>query len=335
MTKPNSAILKNLPVDDVKLDTTNPRIRRFLETYQGDDPTPEQIYLALGAGGDDEDSSGTSFEKLKNSIMTNGGIIHPIIVNEQEDRTLVCIEGNTRLALYQSFKKDGVEGAWDLIPALVYSAMDVPEVDAIRLQIHLVGTRQWDPYSKAKYLYNLRTQKLMPFAEIVDYSGGRQREIQELIQAYTDMEQYYRPVLPDDGIFDVTRFSGFVELQKVGMKTAIAEAGFTLTDFAKWIHEEKLYPLSTVRMLPKILRNKEAREIFLKTNAREAAKAFDKPDMHQALQDASVAQLASALAQSIYGLSWKDAELIRTDATNDAGQALNEVMLALKEFLNP
>lgn len=335
MTKPNSAVLKNLPVDDVKLDTTNPRIRRFLETYQGDDPTPEQIYLALGAGGDDEDSSGTSFEKLKNSIMTNGGIIHPIIVNEQEDGTLVCIEGNTRLALYQSFKKDGVKGNWNLIPALVYSAMDVTEVDAIRLQIHLVGTRQWDPYSKAKYLHHLRTQKLMPFAQIVDYSGGRQRETQELIQAYTDMEQYYRPILPDDGIFDVTRFSGFVELQKTGMKTAITEAGFTLTDFAKWIYEERLSPLNMVRLLPKILRNKEAREIFLKANAREAAKALDRPDMHKALQDASVTQLASALAQSIYGLSWKEAELIRADATNDAGQALNEVMIALKEFLNP
>lgn len=335
MTKTSSAVHMILPIEDVTLDTTNPRIRRFLETYQGNDPTPEQIFLALGAGGDDEDSSGTSFEKLKNSIITNGGIIHPIIVNKQEDGTLTCVEGNTRLALYQSFKKDGVKGNWDSIPALVYSGMDASQVDAIRLQIHLVGTRQWDPYSKAKYLHNLRTQALMPFAEIVDYCGGRQRELQELIQAYTDMEEFYRPILPDDGIFDVTRFSGFVELQKTGMKTAIAEAGFTLTDFARWIHEEKLYPLSTVRLLPKILRNKEAREIFLAENARAAAKVLDKPDMHQALQDANVAQLAAALAQSIYGLSWKDAELIRSDATNDAGQALNEAMLALNEFLNP
>jgi hypothetical protein len=41
---------ENVPVADVELDRNNPRIRRFLDMYP--DPTPEQIYLALGAGGE-------------------------------------------------------------------------------------------------------------------------------------------------------------------------------------------------------------------------------------------------------------------------------------------
>jgi hypothetical protein len=259
-----------LPVEEVQLDNQNPRIRRFLESYQGEDPNPEQMFLALGAGGDDDDSGGTTFEKLKNSIITNGRIIQPIIVNRKDDGSLVCIEGNTRLALYKNFLKEGVSGDWSHIPALVSSNMEASQVDAIRLQIHLVGTRQWDPYSKAKYLSQLRNQQLMPFSAIVDYCGGRQREVSELIQAYTDMEEYYRPILPDDGAFDATRFSGFVELQKHGIKDAIVNGGFTLTDFARWIYEEKLYPLYTVRWLPSILKKPQAKEVFLKDGAKAA-----------------------------------------------------------------
>jgi hypothetical protein len=72
------------------------------------------------------------------------------------------------------------------------------------LQVHLVGTRPWDPYSKAKYLHHLRTQALLPFSQIVDFCGGRQKDVLESINAYSDMEKYYRPVVPDDGSFDTS-----------------------------------------------------------------------------------------------------------------------------------
>src|ERR1039458_10456908 len=114
-----NGVLESVPVADIELDRTNPRIRKFLEMYP-ETPTVEQIYLALGAAGDDESESSTSFEKLKNSILTNGSIIQPIIVNRRKDGTLLCIEGNTRLALYKSFLQDNVKGNWSRIPALVY-----------------------------------------------------------------------------------------------------------------------------------------------------------------------------------------------------------------------
>src|SRR4029077_1523844 len=93
--------LQSVAVEDIQLDKDNPRIRKFLEMY-GDDITPEQFYLALGAAGDDESESSASFEKLRNSILTNGGIIQPVILNRRADGALVCIEGNTRVALYTS-----------------------------------------------------------------------------------------------------------------------------------------------------------------------------------------------------------------------------------------
>src|SRR5262249_17855450 len=109
-----------LPIDSVQLDIGNPRIAKFLEMYPGE-PTAEQIFIALGAGGDEKETeSGPTFNKLKQSIITNGSIIQPIIVNRSEGDRNTCIDGNTRLALYRSFRDEKVTGDWSTIPAVVY-----------------------------------------------------------------------------------------------------------------------------------------------------------------------------------------------------------------------
>jgi len=324
--------LESVPVAAIELDRANPRIRKFLEMY-GDNITRDQICLALGAAGDDESESSTSYDKLRNSILTNGGIIQPVILNRRADGTLLCVEGNTRVALYQSFVAEKVKGDWTRIPALVCDDMSSVQVDAIRLQLHLVGTRPWDPYSKAKYLHYLRTQELLPFERIVEFSGGRKREVVESIAAFSDMEQYYRPVLPDDTAFDTRRFSGFVELQKPGIKEAILGAGFTLTNFAEWIHNEKLSPLQTIRSLPRILRNPKAREVFLKHDAKAAAQVLERPDLSKALSEAGIGALAQALTQAIYALPWRDAERLRADPSSETAQQLSEAMAALNELM--
>ena len=327
-----SGNLQSVPVADIELDRANPRIRKFLEMY-GDNLTPEQVFLALGAAGDDEHESSTSFDKLRNSILTNGGIIQPVILNRRSNGKLVCVEGNTRVALYQKFIQEKTKGNWSHIPALVYEVMTDEQVDAIRLQVHLVGTRPWDPYSKAKYLHYLQTQELMPFEKIVDFAGGRRKEVLESIKAFSDMEEFYRPILPDDTAFDTRRFSGFVELQKPGLREAIASTGCTLSDFAKWIHEDKLSPLNTIRSLPRILRNTKAREVFLRQDAKAAMQVLERPDLSKALSEAGIGPLAQALTQAVYALPWREAERLRSDPSSDAAQQLSEALSALTELL--
>jgi len=330
----SSGVLESVAVADIVLDRSNPRIRKFLEMYP-EEPTPEQIYQALGAGGGDDDSGagGPTFEKLKNSILTNGGVIQPVILNRRSDGTLVCIEGNTRVALYKSFVDEKVKGNWTHIPALVHDDIDEGQVDAIRLQVHLVGPRPWDPYSKAKYLYHLRTQQLLPFATIVDFCGGRQRDVMESITAYSEMETYYRAVIGDDGDFDVTRFSGFVELQKTGIKDALFKAEFDLHDFARWIHEGKLYPLNKVRVLPRILRHPKAREVFLKYGAKKAELELEKPDLSKTLREADIGQLARALTEAIDTLQWGEVQRLRADPSGEAVQDLQVTLQSLSDLL--
>src|SRR6202049_85369 len=191
-----------LPIDNVELDIRNPRIAKFLEMYRGE-PTAEQLFIALGAGGDEkENESGPTFHKLKQSIITNGANIQPIILNRSADGQTTCSDGNTRLALYRSFRDEKIAGDWQTIPAVIYNELDEEDIDAIRLQAHLVGPRQWDPYSKAKYLTYLRNKQHFPFNRLVDFCGGSKKAVKESIDAYADIEKYYRPILESDSDFD-------------------------------------------------------------------------------------------------------------------------------------
>lgn len=330
----NSEFSRMVPVEEIELDRSNPRIRKFLEIYVSD-PTPEQIFLALGAGNDDEGESqnAPTFQKLKQSIITNGGIIQPVILNQRENGTLVCIEGNTRVALYKDFLKRETPGTWNKIPAIVHEGIDDARVHAIRLQAHLVGPRPWDPYSKAKYLHFLRHKELLPFATIIDFCGGRQSEVATFIDAYEDMEAFYRPLIEEDGEFDTTRFSGFVELQKPGVKAEIAKAGHDLTDFATWIRDEKIFPLRMVRVLPRILRNPKAHEIFLKNGARAAEMVLNNPEVDKYLQNADLSAVARALTEKLESLPYGKYQALRSDPTCETVVVLSEAQDSLSKFL--
>ncbi len=229
---------------------------------------------------------------LCESIKTNGGIIHPIIVNHRDDGTYVVIEGNTRTLIYREFKQKNLPGEWEQIPSIVHENLREDQIEAIRLQAHLVAPRAWDPYSKAKYLDYLYSAKHLTMPQIVDFCGGRNREVKDYIGAYNDMEEYYRPLLDSDDQFDPTRFSAFVELQRSRVKQALLQAQYDRCDFSKWVKDGLLAPLSTVRQLPRILKNTARREIFLREGAQEALKHLDVPAADEVLGQATLPQLA-------------------------------------------
>ena len=163
--------------------------------------------LALGAANYEQGESTTTFQSLRSAIGTHGGLIHPILVNKETDNRLVVIEGNTRALIYRQFRSDDSSGRLDEIPAIVYDDLGQESIDAIRLQAHLVGPREWDPYSKAKYLDYLSNTEHLTTDQIIDFCGGQRSEEYRFIDAYNDMERHYRPPLASDDQFDPTRFS--------------------------------------------------------------------------------------------------------------------------------
>lgn len=322
-----------LPIDQVELDRTNPRIRRFLEMYEGE-PTYEHIALALDvtSGTPDEQDAGTTAEKLRNSILANGGIMQPIIVRKHEGGHL-CIEGNTRLYLYRTFAKDEIPGDWSRIPALVHEELSASDVDAIRLQAHLVGPRPWDAYSKAKYLWELHNKEKMPLDRIVALCGGSRRDVTKAIQAYADMETYFRPLFDDGDNYDTERYSGFVELQNQKVKDAILRAGFSLADFAKWMRAGKFKGLASVRPLPRVLADKKARDVFIKKDIKAAQDVLEKPELSAGLKSATVAQLARALSEKVGAMPFQELVRLRNTPEDDTVRYVNDAYEELQRLV--
>lgn len=327
---------QELPVGEVDLDRENPRIRRFLEGYEGE-LTDDRIALALDVAADTgEDGSGaTSPEKLRNSILANGRISQPIIVNRQPDGRLVCIEGNTRLWIYRKFLADGVPGEWSAIPALVHDGLEGFEIDAIRLQAHLVGPRPWDAYSKAKYQWELHYRHMMPIDRLVDLCGGDRRDVQKSINAYADMETHFRPLHEPGEDYDTQRFSGFVELQNNKVKTAVLKAGFNLDHFASWLKggvNAKIPNLAGVRQLPRVLGDTKAREVFRKKNIKAALDALEKPEVSADLREATIGQLARMLTEKLEGLPFGEVLRLRADPDDDMVRYMIDALEALENM---
>ena len=320
-----------LPVETLVLDTSNPRVARYIEMYGGE-VTDEQMSLALGAANYEQGDNTTTFQSLRASIRTHEGVIHPILVNKENENRLIVIEGNTRALIYRQFRSDDDSSKWDEIPAIVYDQLDEQEIDAIRLQAHLVGPRQWDPYSKAKYLDYLSNSEHLTTDQIIDFCGGQRTEVHRFIDAYNDMENHYRPLLASDDQFDPTRFSAFVEMQTPQVQEALVTSGYTKKDFAKWVHDQILYPLNRVRRLPAILANPQARSVFLTDGAREAEKVLDSPSTIEALEDATLTQLTNALLDRIDKMSYTDLLRLREDLDTPENHALTEARDQLAEL---
>ena len=121
-------------------------------------------------------------------------------------------------------------------------------------------------------------------------------------------------------------------MQKTGIKQAITATGFDLSDFARWIHEGKLFPLQKVRVLPRILRNEKARKIFLRQGVRKAEAVLEKPDLNRTLQETEIGQLARALVARIASLPYSEYQRIKNDIGGDAAQALIEAQTELADL---
>ncbi|HZQ44629.1 MAG TPA: hypothetical protein VFA99_15355 [Acidobacteriaceae bacterium] len=121
-----------------------------------------------------------------------------------------------------------------------------------------------------------------------------------------------------------------------GFETVPVICGFRRLQFLYGSFWNKLYPLNTVRLLPRILKHPKAKTEFLKNgkDARHAATFLEQPTVSKALADASIAQLAAALKNSIYSLPWPEKDKICKDPGGEAAQALTEALDALRNLLD-
>lgn len=325
---------KLLDINEVELDINNPRIKQWLEIYKDEELTSEAISLALSAsaGG----ASTSTYTTLKESIRVNKGIINPIIVNKFEDGRLVVIEGNTRLQIYKEFSELDPEGPWKKIIAIVYDQLPEEQIHAIRLQTHLVGPRDWDAFSKAKYLNQLCNIDKLPMSMIVSFCGGKKTEIQKLIDAYSDMLKYYFPAAQNHEMDpDPREFSKFSELQNSSVAQALMVHKYNKNDFAEWVVNGNIDTAMNVRKLPAILANKRAKEVFLKSNITEAVKHLSADEKNnKGLKDASFRDLVTELISRCRNIEWNYIKTLRNDPRfEDEKNEIEELEGELSELI--
>lgn len=327
-----------IPIERIRLDHENPRIKQFVAMYSEGDLSEDQMLLALGAAADYEDTgtSQGSYARLKQSIRASHGVIQPIIVKPDGGNTYLCVEGNTRVAIYRELAREAQDRGeagdeWRAIPAIVDSAMDAMEAHKVRLQVHLVGNRPWNPYSKAQYLYELKEIHKMSMSELVAFCGGNRKDVEESIAAFLDMEEHYRPLAGPEG-FDVTRYSAFKELQAPRLRAALHENGYDEGHFAQWVHDRKIDPLATVRQLPKILAHRDAKRAFLRNGAREATKHLHVRDLNVRLREAPVEQLAATLLEKLEQMDFEEHQAIRDGTLEETSSLLAFLHAELDEL---
>ncbi|MCY3767944.1 MAG: ParB N-terminal domain-containing protein [Gammaproteobacteria bacterium] len=332
-----------LDVDTITFDSDNPRIKKSLEKY-GDKINAERIHFALRSAADGV-SGTSSYTRLKDSIRASNGIISPITVVPKGNQ-YVCIDGNTRLAIYKHFTKEGVQGEWSQIKAIILGDANQQDIETVRVSAHLVGSREWPAYEKARYLHYLRNEKLMDYNEMIALCGGNKIDIERQIDAYHDMNEYYRDLV-DDTAFQIDRFSGFVELQKPKVKNAIFEAGMELKDFGEWIRDGKIYRLNEVRNLPRVLQDDDARKKFLEGGPRSIEDAcrlldrkiedrWEKGLDKMSLETATFHQLVEVLGRRINDLPYSELSALKeknNDAANDQINAMENLSANLTRLI--
>ena len=332
-----------LDVDKISFDPENPRIKKALEKY-GEQLNAERIHFALSSATDG--SRGTSsYSSLRDSIRASSGVIAPIVVTKGNDG-YICIDGNTRLAIYKQFIKEETVGDWTRIKAVVLSDARQRDIETIRVSAHLVGAREWPAYEKARYLHYLQSQKFLTYGEMTALCGGNKTDIERQIEAYHDMNEYYRNIV-DDTAFHIDRFSGFVELQRPGIKEAIFDADMDLENFGAWIRDGNIYRLEDVRKLPKVLRDDEAKKIFLDGGPRSIESAITfldhqtKKDLDgtlttETLETASIYKLADVLGRRINDLPYSEVRALKNKELSDSAEqidVLEDLSVRLRSLL--
>ena len=324
-----------LDINTIELDLDNPRIKRYLEIFPGK-PNAEGVALALHSS--DSEGSG-SFASLKESIRVNGGVINPIIVNHTKDGKYIVIEGNTRLQIYKDFAKNDPSGNWNKIRSVVYENLSLAEIDSIRLQAHLVGPREWDRYSKAKYLHHLSTVDYLPMESIISYCGNKKGEIQKLIETYEFMQEYYTPYAEkQENGFDPREFSKFEEYVKNGelRRTVVASYGAE-SIFAEWVIGGNIDTAQNVRKLVAVLKTPAAKKEFLKSNITSAIKYLDTPTSTVDLSKIGYDDLANELVNRIRTLPFSEANDLKlgvNNAANERKETLLDLQAALKGIID-
>jgi hypothetical protein len=237
-----------VPVEALELDPRNPRI---------------QFLVGQRAGlVSDRELDELLWEKdrvklLSQSILQNGGVIEPLIV-QRNGKNYRVREGNLRtVASRHLIEQHPHASEFQMVPAIVFDGTLTEEDLAVLLaDMHVAGKIRWDAYEQAKHVHDLFHIYGKPYEWLSNHLRMSKGKIRELLTAYKAMSEFLQEY-PAPG--NVRKYSFFAELMKKrDLRDRFEVDPQFKQKFHKWLADEKLTDARQVRSLESILANKEA-----------------------------------------------------------------------------
>ena len=321
---PTEIITKKIDIDRIILDQENPRIGLFKDSQIKPDLTQEEIEFAL------VNKNPQAFDKLKESIEANEGIINPIWVHPIDSEKFMIIEGNTRLVIYRKLREKYLnkEIYKKILCNILPKKISESQKNFIKLEAHLRGTTEWDSYEKARYLFILNDVEGYSVRALTKLTKMSEREIRLNIQAFLDMEKQYLPKYQKDPT-EVFKFSYFVEYEKNRkLKDAMKKQNLSIDDFCDWVGSGKIPRAMLVRDLNPILETNQSKKAFIEKGYETAMEKLSilKPNLTSPLFD-NIARVIDGLKNLP---SWEMSQIIEGEQPHKK-ELINELYDQVKK----
>jgi hypothetical protein len=293
----------SVSIDKCELDPANPRIQYMIGQRAG----------AISQ----HDLDALLWEKdavkaLAQSILQNGGVYEPIIVQRNGEKFRVR-EGNCRtVGCRHLLKQYPNDSRFSLMPAMIFD-VDLTEEDLAVLlaDMHVASKIRWDAYEQAKHVADL----FHVYGKTYDWLSNHLRlsksKINELLSAYRATTEFLT-VHPAPG--NIRKFSFFQELMKKRdlRERFVGDMQFK-QKFHKWLAEELISDARQVRDLPTIFENPEATRALETKGFTEASRVLmrDDPSLESDLFSAIKAateRIKQAPASDIHDLKGGNAQ---------------------------
>jgi hypothetical protein len=312
----------DLPLADVKLDATNPRVANTVAISSFGEGERLQRSLADLLW---EDSD---VRALYQAVLSNRGLVERIIVRHDG----VVAEGNCRTVVYRKLAENQkADPNWQRIPARVLPENITDRQVAILLgELHVGGKNKWSAFEKAGHIYKLAHSFGLTQDEIAKLLKMSKTAVNHSTRAFAAMKERYLPLFPSPGA--VRKFSHFVELyKKPELRDWVASDNAALDDFVQWVGNDKISKGADVRELGEIVKSTAALNAF-RTQGAEAARRvleLDQPELTSALF-----KLMCEMTEALDDARLDDIQRVRKDQVGSAKKIVRDLRDSLGRFID-
>jgi hypothetical protein len=313
---------QDIPVDDILLDQTNPRVANTIATGSYGEGGAMQAALR------DILWSDSDVHDLYRSVLSNRGLIERIIVRNN----MVVAEGNCRTVVYRKLRENFPDDAtWRTIPARVLPPDISDRQVAILLgELHVGGKNKWSAFEKAGHIHQLFVRFGMDQEEIAKILKTSKTSVNHNVRAFDAMKNKYLVAFPGPGA--VRKFSYFLELfNKPELRDWITRSPESIDDFVQWVGTEKISQGQHVRELKDIVSNPRALAAFSKQGRDAALKILkqDRPELTSPLF-----KLMVEMTQALEDARLDDVQRVRKDDSGSAKAIVRGLNEALERFVD-